>query len=94
MTDPLLISFRPNVDAVINALYACNVVESKIHPIELRIKAAIYKKGSGFHRHRGWIVNPVICDALDAAYQTALNVNVEPSDKSYCIAMDVSSEWT
>lgn len=62
---------------------------ARIHPFSVLIALNVYSKGKGDKGKLNWPRNSHIVEALDAAYDLCF-ANVEPTNKRYCLAVDVS----
>ncbi|VDN25381.1 unnamed protein product [Gongylonema pulchrum] len=63
--------------------------DSRIHPISLLLARSTYERGAGFRGRLNWQCNKTIVDALEFAFYEAFH-NVQPTNKRYCLAVDVS----
>ncbi|XP_060078446.1 RNA-binding protein RO60-like [Ylistrum balloti] len=63
--------------------------KSKIHPFKILVALKIYSKGKGEKGKLTWPRNKNIVEALEKAFYLCFD-NVEPTNKKYCLAVDVS----
>lgn len=64
--------------------------KSRIHPFKILVALKMYSKGRGEKGALSWPRNTCIIGALEEAYYTCFD-NVEPTNKKYCLAVDVSA---
>lgn len=67
--------------------------KSRIHPLQILAALNTYSSGKSFRGSGTWNPVPQVVDALDAAFYTTFR-NVEPTNKSLVLALDVSSSMT
>ena len=67
--------------------------KSRIHPLSVLAALHTYSAGRGFRGRGEWNAVPQIVDALDAAFYTCFG-NVEPTNKSIVLALDISGSMT
>ncbi|HEX3149010.1 MAG TPA: TROVE domain-containing protein [Gemmataceae bacterium] len=63
--------------------------KARIHPVAVLTALKTYAQGRGERGKHTWEPVPQIVDALDAAFYSAF-ANVEPTDKRWLLALDVS----
>lgn len=63
--------------------------EARIHPVTVLLARATYVSGGGHRGKLTWIKNEMIEDALEHAFYASFS-NVTPTNKRYCLAVDVS----
>jgi len=69
------------------------IKKSRIHPMQALLAYLTYSKGSGFKGGNSWEVVPQISDALEELVYKSFK-NVEPTNKKYYLALDVSSSMS
>ena len=67
--------------------------KSRIHPINILIALKTYSAGKGFRGNNTWTPVPAIESALEDAFYLAFD-NVEPTNKRYLVALDVSGSMS
>lgn len=70
------------------------VKRSKIHPFRLYVAAKQYGMGHGDKGNLTWTPNHRIIDALERAFEAALNNNLETSESVYVIGVDISGSMS
>ncbi len=65
------------------------IKKSKIHPMQAVSAYLTYHQGSGFRGHGEWETVPQIVEALEGLVYKSFE-NVEPTNKKYYLALDVS----
>lgn len=70
------------------------IKKSRLHPVALLTALKQYSAGKGAKGKLTWTPVPAIVDALDAAFYKAFS-NVEPTNKRFLLAVDVSAsmDW-
>ncbi|CAH1784011.1 unnamed protein product [Owenia fusiformis] len=63
--------------------------QARIHPFNVLVALFTYSKGAGERGKLKWPVNLQVTKALDTAYHLSFKF-VEPTNKRYCLAVDVS----
>ncbi|XP_064602810.1 RNA-binding protein RO60-like [Liolophura sinensis] len=66
---------------------------ARIHPFSVMVGLKTYSKGSGEKGRLKWTPSEKVVKALDAAFYKAFKY-VEPTDKRYCLAVDVSGSMS
>ena len=69
---------------------APDLKRTRIHPITLLMAQSVYRAGEGIKGSLKWKVDQNVADALDGAFYAAFGL-VEPTDKRFLLALDVSS---
>ncbi|XP_046843919.1 60 kDa SS-A/Ro ribonucleoprotein-like [Xenia sp. Carnegie-2017] len=86
----LLAEGSPQVKDVCNKLQNENLLRiARIHPFNMLLALTTYKSGKGEKGSLEWQANVEIAKALEKAFYLSFK-NVEPTGKSYMLAMDVS----
>ncbi|EDO47247.1 predicted protein [Nematostella vectensis] len=67
--------------------------DARIHPFNVLLALHQYKKGHGDKGKLKWEPNAAVVSALDAAFYLSFK-NVEPTNKRFLLAMDVSGSMT
>jgi 60 kDa SS-A/Ro ribonucleoprotein len=67
--------------------------KSRLHPIAILSALLTYKQGRGEKGQHSWSPVAQIVDALDGAFYTAFG-NIEPTNKRWLLALDVSGSMT
>uniref|UniRef100_A0A915B918 TROVE domain-containing protein n=3 Tax=Parascaris univalens TaxID=6257 RepID=A0A915B918_PARUN len=67
--------------------------KARVHPISILLASAVYKSGGGYRGKLHWETNPQITAALEKAFLLAF-ANVTPTNKRYCLALDVSGSMS
>lgn len=65
------------------------IKDARIHPVGVLLASSVYKKGAGIKGKLSWEPVQAVKDALDKAFLLAFK-NVTPTNKRYCLALDVS----
>nr|XP_002124207.1 60 kDa SS-A/Ro ribonucleoprotein-like isoform X2 [Ciona intestinalis] len=66
-----------------------SIEQSELHPYSFLLHHYIYAKGESARKEMKWIPDPLISQALDAAFYTAIP-NVKATNKRICITLDAS----
>lgn len=67
--------------------------DARVHPVSVLLASAVYKSGGGYRGKLHWKTNPEITAALEKAFLLAFK-NVTPTNKRYCLALDVSGSMS
>jgi len=70
-----------------------NIVNSKVHPMQILTAYLTYKSGHGFKGSLTWQPVKQIVDALHEAFYYSFK-HVEPTGKKYLLCLDISSSMT
>lgn len=90
LLDPL----TSEVGTVISKLGSAEALKkARVHPIAILSALMTYQRGRGVKGSLSWTPNQRIVDALDSAFYTSFG-NVEPTNKSTLLALDVSGSMT
>lgn len=90
LLDPL----TPEAGTVISKLGSAEALKrARVHPIAILSAMMTYNRGRGVKGSLMWTPNQRIVDALDSAFYTTFG-NVEPTNKSTLLALDVSGSMT
>jgi 60 kDa SS-A/Ro ribonucleoprotein len=82
------------INAVTGALSdEARLRKARIHPLSVLAALNTYSAGKGFRGHGEWDPVPQVVDALDAAFYATFR-NVEPTGKTWLLALDVSGSMT
>lgn len=85
---------RKHVDMVVSKILNQDAIyRARIHPISVLLAAAVYKHGKGVKGKLSWETNARVQKALDECFLLAFK-NVVPTNKRYCLALDVSGSMT
>lgn len=69
------------------------IKKSRVHPIQVLVAMKTYESGQGLRGSGSWTPVSSVVGALDDAFYKAFG-NVEPTDKRYLVAVDVSASMT
>ena len=86
--------YPETLNIIINRLTTQETIhKSKVHPLQFLISTYMYSSGTGFKGSLTW--NPVqsIITALNKSFRLSFK-NVEPTNKSFLLALDVSGSMT
>lgn len=83
---PLSTQARAIADRISNG---AALKRARVHPIQVLAALRVYQQGHGERGKLTWSPNPLITDALDAAFYAAFE-NVQPTGKATLVALDIS----
>ena len=79
---------------IVDTLTNTTIIQrARVHPINILAAKVVYSQGAGYRGSNTWSVNQQICDALETAFYESFKY-LEPTNKRYMIAIDVSSSMT
>uniref|UniRef100_A0A0N5AN79 TROVE domain-containing protein n=1 Tax=Syphacia muris TaxID=451379 RepID=A0A0N5AN79_9BILA len=81
---------KDHVDKIVAQLTNEKAIkDARIHPVSVLLASSVYKSGHGFRGKLTWEPHPEIIRAIETAFLLSFK-NVTPTNKRYCLALDVS----